>query len=75
MKVVEALMESRSMGWSDTKKAVTYLSRVDDVPVFTRYCRDHGIPDFPMVLAHTDICRRDLLFEIEVETVKTDGKG
>jgi len=74
MKVVEALMESRSMGWSDTKKAVTYLSRTEDVPVFEKYCRDRGIPDFPMVLAHTDICRRDLLFEIEVETVRASSK-
>jgi enamine deaminase RidA (YjgF/YER057c/UK114 family) len=77
MRVVEALMESRSMGWSDTKKAVTYLARTEDVPVFEKYCRDRGIPNFPMVLAHTDICRRDLLFEIEVETVRagSDASG
>ena len=70
MRVVESILTSRDMAWRDTKRAVAYLPCTEDAPKFRQYCREKKIPDFPMVLAHAVVCRHDLLFEIELETVK-----
>jgi hypothetical protein len=34
------------------------------------HCEKHGLPAFPCLLARFDICRGDLLFEIELDAVR-----
>lgn len=75
MRVVDAILESRSMDWEDTKQAVVYFANTEDVQAFRAYCARRSLPSFPMVLVHGDVCRDDLLFEIEVETVCAVSTG
>ncbi|MFA6568069.1 MAG: hypothetical protein WCS96_07645 [Victivallales bacterium] len=70
MRVVEALLKSRDMEWQDLFRGIAYFKNMSDRPFFDKYCKDHDIPEFPLAVAHTDICRSDLLFEIEVDAVK-----
>lgn len=70
MEVVEAILKSRKMDWSDVNRAIAYFSRAADAPVFDRYCAARGLPRFPVVLTKGDICREDLLFEIEVDALQ-----
>jgi len=70
MQVVEALLESRGMGWSDVSRGVAYFKDMGERGLLKDYCASRGIPPMPLALAHTDICRDDLLFEIELDAVK-----
>jgi len=67
MEVGGAILESRGMSWADTTRAIAYFKNAADAPVFARYARRYGLPDLPVLIMPNDICRDDLLFEIELE--------
>lgn len=70
MRVVEAILTSRDMGWTDVSRAIAYFKKSADVALYRDYCIDHNIGRFPLSVSHADVCRDDLLFEIEVDAVK-----
>ncbi len=70
--VVEAILESRGMKWDDVSRAIAYFKAGTDVASFARCCGERGISTAPFLYANTDICRDDLLFEIELD-VFTDA--
>jgi len=68
--VVEAILKSRAMAWAGVTRAVAYLRHASDKELLSRYLRQVGLPRFPLtVVAPIEICRSDLLFEIEVDAV------
>lgn len=67
MRVVAAILESRHLNWSDVTRAIAYFKSPDFVPVFDDWCRTHGWNNPPCLRLHCDICRDDLLFEIELD--------
>ncbi len=69
MEVVAAILESRKMGWADTSRAIAYFKDIENAPLLDRYCRQKSLPHMPIAVAHGDICRDDLLFEIELDAV------
>jgi len=69
MEVVEAILTSRDMGWGDVSRAIAYFKHSGDVRALGDYCADRGIQTLPAVLVNDDICRDDLLFEIELDAV------
>ena len=69
MDVVLEILRSRGMSWCDVTRAIAYFKEVCRRPALERYCRGRGLPDLPVVVASADICRDDLLFEIEVDAV------
>ena len=69
MDVVEAILTSRQMTWTNTRRAIAYFKNLRDAPCFAPLCRSCGIPDLPVTLAAATICRDDLLFEIELDAV------
>jgi enamine deaminase RidA (YjgF/YER057c/UK114 family) len=75
MRVVEAILKSRAMDWQDLVRGIAYFKNMSDLPLFDKYCKTHDIPKFPLAVAHTDICRDDLLFEIEVDATKVSQKN
>lgn len=70
--VVEAILNSREMSWSDTTRAVGYFRNLQDLPAFDACCRNRGIAPLPLVPAHAAVCRDDLLFEIELDAIAVD---
>ncbi|MDD5483464.1 MAG: hypothetical protein PHP98_07420 [Kiritimatiellae bacterium] len=70
MRVVQALLRSRRMAWNDLFRGIAYFKDMAARPLFDRYCRKHGLPAFSLAVAQRDICRRELLFEIELDAVK-----
>jgi len=70
MEVVLAILESCAMGWTDTSRAVAYFKDIEHAPLLDEYCQQHSLPAIPVAVAHGDICRGDLLFELEVDAVK-----
>jgi enamine deaminase RidA (YjgF/YER057c/UK114 family) len=69
MEVVEAILRSRTLGWEDVTRAIGYFKHMDDAPLFDRWCATRGLPPMPVILAKNDICRDDLLFELELDAV------
>jgi len=70
MEVVEAILKSRDMAWEDTVRGIAYFRYGADAPLLEEYCREAGLPDLPMAIAHADVCRDDLLFEVEIDAAK-----
>jgi enamine deaminase RidA (YjgF/YER057c/UK114 family) len=67
MKVVEAILKSSGLGFGDVTRATAYFKNADDVVLFKSWCAARGWERLPVVPLHCDICRDDLLFEIEVD--------
>jgi enamine deaminase RidA (YjgF/YER057c/UK114 family) len=70
MEVVSGLLSSRGMTWEDVSRGIAYFKSSRDVPLLNKYFWEKGIGRFPLSISHADICRRDLLFEIEIDAVK-----
>jgi enamine deaminase RidA (YjgF/YER057c/UK114 family) len=74
MEVVAALLDSRRMDWSHCTRAIAYLKHPRDAFHFTEYLREHGLEQMPVTVMHSDVCRHDLLFEIELDAVEDSFK-
>jgi enamine deaminase RidA (YjgF/YER057c/UK114 family) len=70
MEVVQAILRSRGMDWTDVTRSLAYFKKAPDACLFEAYRKDSKMPLFPAVVVENDICRDDLLFEIEVDAVK-----
>ncbi len=71
LEVVEAILSSRGMRWEDVSRSIAYFKHAADAPLFEAYRTAHGIPPFPAVVVACNVCRDDLLFEIEVDAIRT----
>jgi enamine deaminase RidA (YjgF/YER057c/UK114 family) len=67
LEVVEAILASRNMRWEDVSRAIAYFAHAAEAPLLDECCAERGIPPMPVLYASTDICRDDLLFEIELD--------
>ena len=72
MQVVHEILKSRGMDWADTCRAIAYFKNIAETPLLEKYCRANQLPELPVAISHADVCRHDLLFEIELDAVKPD---
>ena len=70
MEVAEAILESRDMSFSDAVRGIAYFKDIADVPLLAKYCKERNFPQIPFAISHSEVCRDDLLFEIELDAVK-----
>ncbi|MBP8129669.1 MAG: translation initiation inhibitor [Candidatus Hydrogenedentes bacterium] len=73
LRVVEAILTSRGMGWEHVTRAILYYKRMKDLPVFERIAA--GLPAFPAIFVNNDVCRDDLLFEFELDAIEAKQTG
>jgi len=73
MQVVGAILNSRRMTFADTAFATVFFKCPADAPLFADWLARHGQQALPVVCACCDICRDNLLFEIELEAVQAGG--
>mgnify|MGYP001627459057 CR=1 FL=1 len=66
MKVITAILHSRSMDWRDVTRAIAYCKHPAYRRHFDAWCAAHGL-ELPVIAVHCDICRDDLLFELELD--------
>ncbi|MBI4650698.1 hypothetical protein HY745_05320 [Candidatus Desantisbacteria bacterium] len=71
MEVIEAILKQRDMNFSNVIRSITYFKDIKYSAVFDKYCKKTGKPSFPMITIQNDICRDDLLFEIELDAIST----
>lgn len=72
MEVVRAILTSRQMGWHDVSRATAYVKRAADAWAFAEYEVEHDL-NLPVVVTEADVCRKELLFEIEVDALAPAG--
>lgn len=70
MRVVQAILESRGMDWGDVTRAIAYLRHNDERPLLTDWLESRRLLGMPMVVVQSDVCRDDLLYEIEVDAIR-----
>ena len=75
MEVVGAILQSRAMDFRHITRATAYFAHPLFRPYFEAWCTARGLRDLPVVAVHCDICRADLLFEIEVDASLSAGGG
>lgn len=68
MQVVEAILDRAQMDWSNAVSSLVYFKDHRNFGVFDEYCRHRGIR-LPHLKLQADVCRNDLLFEIELDAV------
>ena len=71
--MVAAILESRRMTFADTAFTTAFFKHPADAPLFADWLARHGLQSMPVVSAVCDICRDNLLFEIELEAVQAGG--
>lgn len=68
--VMEAILAKEGLGWADVSRSVAYFKhKAEHLPVFHRIAQERNLPDFPLVCFQADVCRHDLLFEIEADAM------
>ncbi len=70
MEVVHEILKSRDMDWENTARAIAYFKDDSEAHLLEKYCLEHNLPELPVAISHADVCRHDLLFEIELDAVK-----
>lgn len=70
MDVVRKIIDSREMDWHHMVRGIAYFSETSKIHLFQDYCQRNGLPRLPSLLVQNDICRHDLLFEIEADFIK-----
>lgn len=72
LEVVGAILQSRAMRFSDVTRANAYFKHRGDAGALSKYGSRCGLPVARVVVSHNDICRDELLFEIEVDAVRPE---
>jgi len=67
MKVVNGILRSYGITFSDVTRATAYLKHRADAPASAEWCSENSMNLLPTVTLQADICRQELLFEIEVD--------
>jgi enamine deaminase RidA (YjgF/YER057c/UK114 family) len=69
MEVLAALLASRGCHWSAVSCGVAYLRGPSVEIAFDRWLGRHDLAGLPLTKAVCEICRDDLLFEVELDAV------
>jgi enamine deaminase RidA (YjgF/YER057c/UK114 family) len=72
--VVRSLIAAEGAGFRDIRSATIYLKRGADLEVYDTVARRWGLGELPAVVVVADICRDELLFEMDALAV-VGGKG
>ncbi len=69
MDVVEAMLRSRGFTFGELACATAYFRHAADVGAFADWLAANRLSHLPVISAQCDVCRDDLLFELEAEAL------
>ena len=64
---IETLLDQEGAGLKDIAAATVFVKCPEYAPVFWKMAADRGLDDCPAVCIVADVCREELLFEIDAE--------
>lgn len=62
---IEALIAPAGASLKDICQATVFLKHAEDLPVYKQAAAERGLADLPAVCVVADVCRDDLLFEVD----------
>jgi len=72
---IEALLDQEGAGLRDIAAATVFVKSPEYASVFWEMTKDRGLEEFPAVCVVADVCREELLFEIDAEAVVSNVKS
>jgi enamine deaminase RidA (YjgF/YER057c/UK114 family) len=66
---LRGLLEGQGLGFQAAVQAVSYLKRAEDAPRYRRVLEAHGVLEIPHAVVLGEICRPELLCEIEMTLI------
>jgi enamine deaminase RidA (YjgF/YER057c/UK114 family) len=66
---VQMLLDQEGAGLADICAATVFVKRPDYAEVFRQIAAERGLSDMPAVCIVADVCREELLFEMDAEAV------
>ena len=67
LEVVAAILHEAGMDWSDTVRGIAYFRDAKDMALWDAARAELNLPPTTELVVHADVCRDDLLFELELE--------
>jgi len=58
---------------ADVEQATAFLKRREDLPAYRRIAEQEGLASLPVVCTVADVCRDELLFELDATAVVPTG--
>jgi enamine deaminase RidA (YjgF/YER057c/UK114 family) len=62
---IDALLKQEGASLKDICDATVFLKRKTDIHIFREICEELGLADMPHVMVVADVCRDELLFEMD----------
>ena len=75
MEVVVAILQSRDMDFRNVTRATAYFQNSTFKRYFDAWCEERELWRLPVIALQAEVCRDDLLFEIEVDAVDSIAEG
>jgi len=72
MLVVEAILKLKGMDFKNLTRSIAYFKDLKQCDAFERWISKYDISRFPTVITQADVCRDNLLFEIEADAISTE---
>jgi len=69
MEVVREILASCDLDFSHVTRATAYFKNSQDAPAFDLWRKQQRLEPFPLIVTQSDICRPELLFEIELDAI------
>jgi len=69
--VVAAILQAAAMDWSDAVRGIAYFRDAKDMALWEAARQSVNLPPQVAIVVHADVCRDDLLFELELEASTT----
>jgi len=66
---IDELLRPHGASWADLVQAVTFLKSADDLELFQQVCAERGVPAAHNTIVEADVCRPELLCEMEAIAV------
>lgn len=66
---VEELLRAQGATFADLAHAVTYLKSADYLELYQEICQERGVTEVPHTIVEADVCRPELLSEMEAIAV------
>ena len=70
MEVVEAIIRAAGMDWCHAIRGIAYFQSAADLALWEPVRARYDLPENMAVVVHADVCRPDLLFELELEAFR-----
>jgi enamine deaminase RidA (YjgF/YER057c/UK114 family) len=70
---VRSLLAAGGATLADIEQATAFLKRREDLPVYRRIAEHEGLASLPIICTVADVCRDDLLFELDATAIVPTG--